>query len=200
MRNGDAREEYLVVFIDSLGEETQELAAICFDVYNLSIKGVYLNWANNPSKRGICDVDWFSRKHVHGINRTFLMQNGLKNENELVGDFQSWLRQYNVIKFYGNASCKEECLLNTTINDVNLPQWSDRPQLECFRIAKLMKNMELSVKGKSCSPAVHCEYGGWAGHKSVADFARKTFGHECALYNCVLILLFIFPKAKLFSS
>lgn len=194
-------EECLVVILDSEGEESQEMAAICFDTISLRIKDVYLNWANLPSKEGVCDKDWFSRKHVHGLNREFLANNGLTNEDELIADFQTWLKQYHVHQFYGNAPAKEECMLNISIVDVHMPDWTDRSQLECFRMAHLMKALDIGVKGKSCSrETVHCEYSGWSRHKTSGDRVRQLFGHHCALYDCVMILLYLYPKAKLFSS
>ena len=193
-------EEQLILFLDSEGEETQEMAAILVDTISMKIKDVYLNWAKPPSKLGLVDIDWYSRKHVHGLSRTFLQNRGLESEEALVADFQTWLQQYQINEFCGHAPAKEEILLGRQITDVKLPPWKDRLALESFRITQLMKSLDISVLGKRCSRStVHCEYKNWSRFQTPGDHVRQVFGHHCAFYDCVMILLFTLPDIELFS-
>lgn len=196
-----AEEEQLVVILDSEGEETQELAAICVDLSHLRIKDVYLKWAQPPSLPDDCDTDWWARKHVHGLNRNFLKANGFANEKALVDDFQSWLQQYEILEFLGHAPAKEEILLNRGITDVRLPNWSQRPASTWFSLSRAMKTLEIGPKSNIyCSRFHHSEYRGWCKDKTDGDRARNRFGYHCALYDCVGIVLFLFPDIIPFSD
>ena len=59
------REEDLFFFVDSEGKPTQELADILFDTFTQRVKDMYLQYAS----LSLDDTDWFTRRHVHGLNR-----------------------------------------------------------------------------------------------------------------------------------
>lgn len=134
-----------VVVLDCEGKESQEIAEICIDTISIRIKDVYLNWANFSSKERTCDNDWFSRKYAHGLNRAFLANNRLANEDELISDFQSWLKCI--------------CLVGQIV------------QLECFRMSHLMKALDIGEI--FCSrETVHYEYSRWPRHKTSGDHVQ----------------------------
>lgn len=196
-----SEEEELILIIDSEGESLQELAAICLDVVNLCIKDVYLQWAK-PSLPKSMDVDWFARKHVHGLNRNFLQQNGFENEEALMADFNAWRRKYTINEIIGHAPAKEEILLNLPITDVKLAPWAERYKELHHCVALCMKTLDMHVKDTACSRfTTHSEYEGWhvTRTRTRGDLAREEFGAHCALYDCVSIMLHKFPNVHLFS-
>lgn len=192
-------EQQLLLFVDTEGNPTQELAAICFDVINLCVKDVYLQYAKPLP--GPEDMDWFARRHVHGLNRAYLEQHGFDTEEGLVADFHTWRQKHCINEIYAHAPEKEKRLLNIPITDVHLPSWSERSKLACHRKAMRMKLMSEPIVDTFCIPSlVHAEYRGWPKHHSEGDFARQEFGVHCALFDCVAILCHLFPDASLLST
>lgn len=199
MTQREEEEEQLVLFVDSEGEPVQELAAICVDIMNHRIKDVYLKWAKIPA--AFIDVDWFSRRHIHGLNRVFLRQHGFENEEALVADFQTWRQQFTINEIFAHAPAKEEILLSCSITDVKLPPWADRYKSHHHRLALSMKTLNLPVKDTICKRfETHDEYEGWKEIRTKGDLARQEYSHHCALYDCLSILMFKFPNTRLFSS
>lgn len=196
-------EEQLILIVDSEGESLQEMAAICVDLVSLRIKDVYLQWAKPCQHPKVTDVDWFSRKFIHGLNRDFLQQHGFPNEDALVKDFNAWRAKYVINEIIGHAPAKEEILLNTPITDVKLAPWAERYEALHHRVALCMKTLDMHVKDTACSRFdTHSEYEGWkvpANHKR-GDLARQEYGAHCALYDCVSILLYKFPDVNIFYS
>ena len=191
-------EEELVLFLDSEGEPAHELAAICVDLVSLSVKDVYLQWAKPPFSTS--DVDWFSRRHIHGLSRNFLQRHALENEEALIADFHSWRQKYTINEIFAHAPGKEEVLLDLTITDVMLPTWIERCKSLHHRSALCMKTLDMHVKDTACTRFdTHNEYKGWTKNCTEGDLARQEFGHHCALYDSVSILLYKFPDINLFA-
>lgn len=197
--------EQLVLIVDSEGCPCQELAAICVDLVSGSIKDVYLKWAKPPSK----DDDWYSRKHIHGLSLNFLENYGLENEEALVADFNSWRQKFIIDEMFAHAPDKENILLNCRITDVAIPPWAKRRTEWYHRHALCMKIFNLSIKGTCCSRMrIHSAYEGWKPSRNrgrtrddnPGDMARQEYGHHCALYDCVSILLYKFPNTELAES
>ena len=196
-----AHEEHLILILDSEGEWTCELAAICVDLKNHNIKDVYLQWAKPPAESSSSDMDWFARKYVHGLNRNFLQRYGFDSEEALVNDFNTWRSKYKISKLYGHAPAKEEILLRTPITDIQLPTWAQRHTSLHHRVALCMKTLDLPVKDIACSRfTVHNEYRGWHKNSTEGDLARQEFGAHCSLYDCISMLLYKFPEVRLFSN
>ena len=195
--------EELILITDSEGSPTQELAAICVDLVSLSIKDVYLQWAKPPVHPSASDVDWFARRHLHGLSRTYLQQHAFENEEALVADFNKWRGKYTINEIFGHAPAKEEILLNAPITDVKLSPWAERYEKLHHRAALCMKTLDMHVKNTACSRLdVHNEYMGWKepGTRSRGDLARAEYGAHCALYDCISFMLYKFPDVNLLSS
>lgn len=192
-------DEQLILLVDSEGEPAQELAAICVDLVSLTIKDVYLNYAKPPSVTP--DVDWFSRRHIHGLSREFLQRCAFENEDALLADFHSWRKKYIINEIFAHAPGKEEVLLNLAITDVKLPPWIERCKSLHHRVALCMKTLDMYVKDTACTRYdAHSDYEGWHQHRTRGDLARQEYGHHCALYDTVSILLYKFPDINIFSS
>ena len=92
-------------------------------------------------------------------------------------------------------------VLNLHITDVILPSWADRVRLPSHRVALCIKNLDMHVKDVNCLRFDrHGEYEGWPKFNTESDLARQELGHQCALYDAMSILLYIFPDAKIFTS
>lgn len=142
--------------------------------------------------------DGWSRRHIHGLNRSYLKTHGFSNQKALVSNFKEWLRHQNVIAMYANAPAKEARLLNNAnILDLRLPNWSEREYLMSHRTARDFKMKALpitSVKGfKSCPSEVHSEFEKihrpLPQHLSLTDLAKKRYGYHCSLYDVYALYL-----------
>lgn len=194
MAESQRTEEQLILVTDSEGYPVQELAAICYDLTSNSVKDVFLNWAKLPYK----DNDWFARKHIHGLSPDFLQAHGLENEAALVADFHTWRQKYVINEIFAHAPHKEEVLLNLRITDVALCPWAERRKDFDFKRTLVFKILNIPIHGTTCYlEHAHKAYEGWRHTRkgSLGDIARQEYGHHCALYDCVYILLHKFPQS-----
>ena len=103
--------------------------------------------------------DW-ARRHVHGLNRTFLKENGFQNEEALVIDFRKWLRGRDIVCMYANSPAKEISLLKShIIYDIQFPKWQKRVSLVSHQTAYQFKRLSIPITSlacfKSCTHEAH---------------------------------------------
>lgn len=159
----------------------------------------------NISSRHIVDIyhghahskspdDW-ARRHVHGLNLSYLKTHGFPNEEALVLDFKKWLRGKDIIAKYANAPAKEMKLLNCPfILDIGYPEWSTRPNLMSHQTARDFKKVSLPIG--SSKHSVSCPHEAHAEFKFVptprmshTELAKKDYGFHCSLYDAYALYL-----------
>ena len=118
-----------IIFIDSEGDPVQELAALY--VVDNEVVDTYLKYAKCPH-----NVDWWGRKHVHGLWLSYLAAFGFSCEEELINDFKQWISLHPCDIVLANNPCKEQSyLMNVSIFDIGLPQWMSRYNLMSHQLA-----------------------------------------------------------------
>ena len=90
--------------------------------------------------------DAWSRFHIHGLNVSYLLKYGLKDEKTLIEDFKRWLDQFLVVTMYANDPNRELVKLNLRIIDIGLPKWTERVKRSYHQIPH---NYKMSGK-RSC--------------------------------------------------
>ena len=142
-----------MAFIDVEGEPWQELSCIVMCPKQKNIVAVYHKYAAcHPL------TDSWSRLHVHGLNITYLLKYGLKDEKTLIADFKRWLDQFVVIVMYANNPSHEKEKLNLNMVDIGLPQWVERVQHEYHQIAQLYKMSSKPFCYITCNNHIHSDY------------------------------------------
>lgn len=179
-----------MIFIDSEGEPIQEFSAIYVHEETHEIIDVFHRYVQYPSLS--CDKDKFARLHVHGLNMSYLSLHGLKNEDELLCEFRTWLNNHPFTVIYANGSSKEEKFLNMPVVDVHLKSWKERCLLSSHQRACSMKMNATPICDVVCN--AHTSFRGWkpkrAYSMSPTDAAKILFYHHCSLYDSVECFLF----------
>ena len=180
------------IYVDCEGDPIQEFSAIYVDKVTCEIVDVFHEHVTiYPTKNG--DVDWWARRHIHGLNRDFLSIHGLSSEQELLLRFRNWLQVHPYDTMFGHAPYKERKFLSLNIVDVQLPTWQHRASLSCHTLIMSMKRNNVPICGIDCC-AAHTSYVGWRAKRPFAltptDAAKKMFGHHCSLYDCVEMYFF----------
>ena len=103
------------IIIDCEGDPVQEFSALYVNFSNGVIADVFHRHVKYPFP---CDRDYFSRRHVHGLDRNFLQIQGLRDEPELVSVFHEWLTTHPYDNIYAHAPHKEAKLLSLSVRDV----------------------------------------------------------------------------------
>ena len=141
-----------------------------------------------------CDPnhDTWSRRNYHGLNLSYLHRFGLRNECDLIIDFQMWLNSFDVKLIYANDPRKERILLQRNyINDILLPVWRDRVNEPYHRVAVHFKELNVSILDTKCGGYIHNAY-------SIDPFTKMTesqklkslHGYHCSLYDSYELYLF----------
>ncbi len=180
------------VIVDCEGTPTQEFSALYVDETTCCVVDVFHHYVKYPSER---DEDFTARQYVHGLNREFLLRNGLPNEHDLVKVFHEWLAKRPYVHIYAHAPAKERELLSLPIRDVCLKPWIERIECESHKIALAMKLNCIPVHQSYCF--AH-DYVKWkpkrAWNPSRTDIAKENFFHHCSLYDCFECFLYLFQK------
>ena len=166
----------------------QEVSAIAMDNESYQILSVYHRHAN-------CDfaVDKWSRRHIHGLNRSYLRTHGFENEGELILDFERWLRSLNVVQMFANDPAKERKLFPSyTIQNVLLPNWQERISQPYHIVAHRFKELAIPILNKQCEGYVHCEYVGGRCYvlANKTQATKLLHGYHCSLYDCYEMYLY----------
>ena len=149
------------------------------NVVTRRIVDVYHNYAYCPTER-----DWWARRHIHGLNPTYLMHIGFESEPELIQDFRCWMRRFNILKIIGNDARIEAEKLDVRIFDIGLPEWSSRVNYNYHKIPNVFKNHNISF---DCKARCHTEYHSYYLQPAISfslppnQLARIEHGYHCSL-------------------
>ena len=180
----------MLVIIDSEGTPVQEFSALYVNEETQVIQDVFHAFAKYPSS---VDADWFARRYVHGLDRKFLREFGLRDEEEVLKLFHTWLQTHPFDDMYANAPAKEEDFLSQHVRDVCLRPWKDRVHCKSHQIALDMKLNCVPVCGVTC--CAHSRFRGWKPKRlynmTSTDVAKHDFQHHCSLYDCIEIFHFL---------
>ena len=172
-----------IVFVDIEGEPAQELSAICMSANTRKIFSVYHGYAYSNTD------DW-SRRHVHGLNPTFLKENGFSDETTLVADFKRWIRGKDVLVIFANNPMREIEVLKLPVKDIGLPQWTERVEFISHQTALAYKRKRVPVFNTVCKAGAHSKYQSFPVYRnSVPELIKKDFGHHCSLYDVFSLYL-----------
>ena len=196
----------MTVYLDTEGEPVQELAAICVkpgDNADDDSWTVYSTFHDYAAFSSTTDVDWFSRRNIHGLSFTFLKQYGHPSEKDLCAQFCRWIDSLPSecsYKFFANNPTKERHLLPwLSIADLPLPPWKDRVRLSSHQEAVTAKQQSLSICGHQCSESAHSSFRRpqclSLSHPSSSTalstkLAKRSHGYHCALYDSLELYLF----------
>ena len=182
----------MLIFIDCEGEPIQEFTALYVDSDSHNIVDVFHRHVSHPSTYGY-DSDRWARRHVHGLNRAYLAIHGLHDETMLLCEFNAWLHFHPYEKILANAPWKESTFLHRPVQDVCLPQWTDRAVLLSHRLSLSLKHSAVPINGITCSDA-HSSFVGWCPRRpnvlSPKDVVKRNFGFHCSLYDCMEIYFY----------
>lgn len=183
----------MLLFVDSEGDPIQEFTALYVNKQSSEIVDVFHRHVTFPS-RGY-DTDYWSRRHIHGLDRAYLAKHGLRDEGALLNDFSEWLRFHPYEEMLANAPSKEQIFLKLPISDLHLPPWKDRGVSASHKSALSLKRHAIPINGISCSSA-HSFFLNWRPRRphapSPTDVIKHDFGHHCSLYDCMELYFFYF--------
>ena len=182
----------MIVIIDCEGEPVQEFSAIYVDTVANDIIDVFHKHVRYPFKS---DLDSYSRRHIHGLNRAFLSSNGLDSESDLIRAVHQWLRDHPYEAIYAHAPAKEARLLSLpSIKDVGLRPWKERSLCRSHQLVTAMKLYKIPVCNVKCN--AHTAYVGYkakhVNNFTDSDKVKKEFSFHCSLYDCVECAYFLF--------
>ena len=181
-----------IVIIDCEGEPIQEFSALYVNVDDEEIVSVFHEYVQ--CNVDAYDMDFWARKHIHGLNRNFLSTNGLPNQETLLSTFQHWLKSHPFERIFANGPCKEQNFLSMKIEDVKLPQWKDRALLMSHKLALSLKKNIVPICDVTC--CAHTSFVGWSPKRphclTPTDIVKRNFSHHCSLYDCVEIFFYLF--------
>lgn len=133
--------------------------------------------------------DW-ARRHIHGLNTTFLQYHGFSSEDDLIVDFRKWLRGKDVMAMYANNPMKETNVLNFTIHDMEIPPWSERVYRPYHQLALSYKQNFIPVLDKRCCAPAHSAFVKYPMKRiTETEIAKRDFGFHCALYDAFELYL-----------
>ena len=180
-----------MAFIDGEGEPYQEFSCIVLSPKQKNIVAVYHKYAAcSPFE------DAWARLHIHGLNPSYLLRYGLKDEETLIQDFKRWLQQFQVLMMYANNPSRELCKLGLSIIDIGLPPWSERVQHEYHQIPQMYKMTSKPFCHITCNNHVHSEYVS----KCISDCTTYTqkvkaaHGFHCSLADVHELYLYYLDR------
>ena len=137
------------------------------------------------------ELDFFARRHIHGLDRSFLKKSGYENADKLIDAFHEWLSGKHYIMMFANDPGREIRDLRLYITDIGLDNWQVRSQRGYHEIAYYYKKHNIPICQKRCSKEAHSSYHSTYVRKfNASDAARKRHGYHCALYDCYELYLF----------
>ena len=178
------QDEMVIIFVDIEGEPAQELSAISMNINTRQITDVYHAYAYTDQP------DEWSRCHIHGLNQTFLKENGFSDESTLVSDFKRWIQSKDVLATFANNPMKEIEILKLPVQDIGLPQWTDRFQLTSYQTALAFKRKRVPVFNATCNSNAHNKFRYFPVYRNTqTELIKKDFGHHCSLYDVFSLYL-----------
>ena len=171
--------QFSIIFIDSEGTPIQELSALEMDFNTREIIDVFHGYAYTTEN------DSFARKHIHGLNTDFLLQNGYENMSSLITAFKVWLRERKHFMFYANDPGKEMQVLKMYMTDIGLDKWINRIHKPYHHVAFYFKKRNIPILSKHCCAEAHSSYqNAYVRPFNKSDIAREQSGYHCSLYDC----------------
>ena len=181
----------MIIYLDSEGTPVQEFSALYVNEKTYEIVDIFHHHVKYPS-HFTSDMDYFARCHIHGLNREYLLENGLDDEATLVTLFHTWLKNHPYNSIYGHAPFKEKQLLSLSILDVQLPEWKFRELDISHNLTISLKNNKVPICGMTCN--AHTSFRGWKPKRlyaiSPTDYVKMNFNFHCSMYDCVECYLF----------
>ena len=166
------------------GESIQELSAIEMNALTREIVDVYHAYAKAE------DLDFYSRRHIHGLNFSYLNEFGFPNEKALIDNFKKWLRGKDVLAMYANDPAKEKTVLNLSIKDMELPKWKERISMFTHQTALAFKKNSVPVLNKSCPKHAHSSFVNFPiKRETPTQLAKHNYGYHCSLYDSLELYL-----------
>lgn len=168
--------------MDVEGAYVEEFAAIAVNSATLQIVDVFHEFAKAQA------VDDWSRKHVHGLNVHWLMENAkYENQTELTHAFQKWLCGKNVLCMFANGPGRERQVLGNRYNvrDLHFLPWSYREKRASHQMTLNFKRSWSPVHNKRCCYEAHSSFRYVPVYRhSSSEEAKRRWGIHCALYDC----------------
>ena len=166
------------------GTTIQELSAIQMIAQTLQIVDVYHAYAVSTVN------DFWARNHIHGLNSSFLSENGFPTEEALIQNFRTWLRGKNVLIMFANDPMKENTSLKLNIQDMELPPWTQRISLPSHTVSSSFKTNFIPILDKRCCKAAHNNFVNFPILKgNDTEFAKSRHGFHCSLYDAYELYL-----------
>ena len=188
----------MLIFVDCEGAPIQEFTALYVDGDSHDIVDIFHRYVSFPFSRGY-DADHWARQHVHGLNRTYLAANGLRDETLLLREFNEWLCSHPYEQMLANAPQKESDFLQLPVFDVCLPPWKERAQLLSHRLSLSLKRHSMPINGIMCASA-HSSFVAWRPRRpyslSPTDVIKRDYGFHCSLYDCIELYFYHLRECK----
>lgn len=164
--------------MDTEGIPTQELAALLINRMTHTIEDVFHAYAYTE------EDDYFSRKHIHGLNKDFLKAKGFPNEDSLLSTFKTWLHEKDNPRIYANGGQKESKALDMEVNDFCLLPWAERRHAASHKVALRFKELAIPILNRHCHSYAHNQYACAPSSPNPLSFiAKARHGYHCALYD-----------------
>jgi hypothetical protein len=164
--------------LDAEGTPLQELAAIEVNRKTNTIIDVFHAFAETDSD------DSFARRHIHGINKSYLKKSGFPSEGCLISVFKLWRYQKGNPPIFCNDAQKEKKLLAIEIGELKLLPWAERQHCASHVMALRYKELSIPILKESCTPAVHSDFvSATISSNHETNIAKARHGYHCALYD-----------------
>ena len=163
----------------------QELSAIEMDFYTREIIDVFHEYAHTE------ETDEFSRGHIHGLSKDFLLRQGYDETHKLVKAFQDWLHEKKHFLLYGNNPQQEIHDLHLTISDIGIDSWLVREHKPYHIISYTFKKHFIPILSKYCCAEAHSAFrASFVRVNNATDLAKEKHSFHCSLYDCYELYLF----------
>ena len=160
------------------GSPIQELAAIEINRKTFEIEDVFHAFAFTK------EDDSFARKHVHGLSKNYLKQEGFCSETSLLAKFRKWLVHKPNVRIFCNDAQKESKILGIKLNEFKLLPWVERRNAVSHKVANRFKKLSIPILGRKCTPSAHACFVSAPFCANPLNFLAKTEHHyHCALYD-----------------
>lgn len=179
-----------IIFIDLEGYPLQEMSALEMSGTTFNPIDVFHEHAYSED----IELDWYARKHIHGLSPAYLKANGHATPSKLIDSFKTWLSKKKYKLLYANDPTMERITLGLEleIQDIKLERWANRINKPYHQIAQDFKVSFDSICCKRCSPLAHSSFQGAIIKRpnNPSDLARHAHGFHCSLYDVYELYLF----------
>ena len=164
--------------MDTEGTPIQEVAAIEVNCSTHAIVDAFHGYAYTD------EADTFARKHIHGLNKTYLKDFGFPSETDLLHMFKIWIATKPNAIIFCNGAEKERQALNLAIKEFKLLPWAERRYCASHQIAIRYKELTIPVCGQRCVKSAHSSFQtALSSSNASSSIAKARHGYHCALYD-----------------